>query len=381
MWNSRVTLTVLAGLISLVLMCSLAGAAYAPYYAERWDGRLTQNAVALNAEIATATAEVVATRIAHQPTETAIAGATETEFHRPTATHTPTDTPTPTSTPTATPPAAVVECPASVSETGQSMFPVPGGGQVRDAVSMPRGSVVTIIGRLEDNGWLQVRSAQGPVGWMRSDGVEPNPPTCQANIYDLSFLLGMADGRRVIADDTLISNENAWTNAAGEPLSPVLSDYGEAQLFLNTNGLDRLRPTSPRLANVPAFDFATSFTRVNFFSDSYVGVRFRSSSLTYYEVRILRNCRVGVYAVNELVFARPVDPGPNTCTDQQEDWLRLGFTADNHLSVQLNDSDVFEVVLEDDAGLYAEGGIELIVSEARVTFSYVVVTAPLAPVE
>ena len=112
-----------------------------------------------------------------------------------------------------------------------------------------------------------------------------------------------------------------------------------------------------------------------------MGVRFRAGDLTYYEVRILRNCRIGVYAVNELVFARPVDPGDNSCTDQQEDWLRMSFTADNLLTVQFNDSDPFEVLLEDAAGLYAEGGLELVVSEARVTFSYVVVTAPLTGAE
>ncbi len=376
MWNSRVTLTVLATLIGLTLLCSLAYAAYDPYYDDRASARITAQAVALNDDIATATAAIAATRIAHQPTETAMAGATQTEIFRPTATPTPTDTPTPTATPTATPPAAVVECGGSVTEAGLRLYPVPGGGQVRDAVVVPRDSVVTIIGRLEDNGWLQVRSAQGPVGWMRSDGLRANPPTCQPNIYDLSFLLGMADGRQVIADDTLISNENGWTNGAGEPLSPVLSEYGEAQLIMNTNGLDELHPTSERLQNVPAFELATSFTRVNFFSDSYVGVRFRASRLTYYEVRVLRNCRVGIYAINELVFARPVDPGANTCTDEQEDFLHMTFTADNHLTIQLNDSDVFEVLLEDSAGLYAGGGLELVVSEARVTFSYVVVTGP-----
>jgi hypothetical protein len=376
MWNSRVTLTVLAGLIGLVLLCSLAGAAYRPYYADRWDGRLTQNAAATGAEIATATAEIVATRVAHLPTETAIAGATLTEVARPTATHTPTDTPTPTSTPTATAPAAVTDCPASVTDTGLLLYPVPGGGQVRDAVSVPRASVVTIIGRVEDNGWLQVRSAGGQVGWMRSDGLAPNPATCQANIYDLSYLLGLTDRGTVVADDTLISNENGWTNQAGEPLSPVLTAYGEAQLFMQSNGFDRLHPTSARMQEVPAFELVTSFSRVNFFSDSYVGVRFRDSGLTYYEVRVQRNCRVGVYAVNELVFTRPVDPGPNTCTDEQEDFLHMTFTAENHLTVQLNDGDPFEVLLEDDAGLYAGGGIDLVVSEARVNFSFFVVTAP-----
>src|SRR5262245_20771011 len=111
MWNTRVTLTVLASLIGLVMLCSLAGAAYRPYYLGRWDTRLTQNAVATRADIATATAKVVATHVAHLPTETAIAGATQTEAARPTATPTPTDTPTPTATPTITPPAAPIECP------------------------------------------------------------------------------------------------------------------------------------------------------------------------------------------------------------------------------------------------------------------------------
>jgi hypothetical protein len=127
---------------------------------------------------------------------------------------------------------------------------------------------------------------------------------------------------------------------------------------------------------VQAFELVTSFNRVNFFSASYVGVRFRNGGLTYYEVRVQRNCRVGVYAVNELVFARPVDPGPNSCTDQQEDWLHISFTTENRLTVQLNDGDPFEVLLEDPAGLYAGGGIDLVVSEARVNFSYIVVTAP-----
>ena len=376
MWNARVTLTVLASLIGLVLLCSLAGAAYQPYYAQRWDSRLTEHAVATEAEVATATAAIVATRVAFQPTETAIAGATQTEIARPTITPTPTNTATPTSTPTATAPPSVVECPASVTDVGLRLYPVPGGGQVRDAVVVPRASVVTIIGRLEDNGWLQVRSAQGQVGWMRSDGLAPNPPTCQANIYDISFLLGMTENAMVVADDTLISNENGWTNSAGEPLSPVLTSYGEAQLAIQSNDLNLLHPTSQRLQDVPVFELATSFSRVNFFSDSYVGVRFRNGGLTYYEIRVQRNCRVGVYAVNELVFARPVDPGENTCTDQQDDWLHMTFTADNHLTVQLNDGDPFEVLLEDEAGLYSGGGLDLVVSEARVTFNYVVVTAP-----
>src|SRR5256885_13347237 len=63
------------------------------------------------------------------------------------------------------------------------------------------------------------------------------------------------------------------------------------------------------LKKVPVFQMATSFSRVNFFSDSYIGVRFRDSGLTYYEVRLLRDCRVVVLAVNQPVFTRPVDPG------------------------------------------------------------------------
>jgi hypothetical protein len=376
MWNSRLTLTVVASVIAMLVLCALVGAVYAPFYSQRRDVRLSQIA----AGQLTATAVVVqaasATRLAQLPTQTAIAGATQTEAARPTITPTPTDTPTPTPTPTATPPAAVVECAATVVGAERWLYPVPGGGQVRDAVLLARGSPATIIARLEDNGWVQVRSEAGDIGWVRSDAVSADPANCQANIYDLSYLLGRAADRQVIADDTLISNENGWTNGAGEPLSPVLNAFGEAQLVLNTNSLDRIRPGNRRLRELPAFELVTSVSRVNLLSDSYVGVRFRVGDLTYYEVRVQRNCQVGVYAINELVFTRPVAAGDNTCTDNQEDWLDIAFTADNLLTIQLNDADPFEVHLEDPSGLYAGGGIELVVNHARASFSFIVVTAP-----
>jgi hypothetical protein len=377
MWNSRVTLTVLAGLVLIILMCALAGAVYAPNYAERRGLRLTQIADNYNTATAAVTQAIGATRLARLPTETAIAGATLTEAARPTITPTPSNTPTPTATPTNTAPAAVVECSATVTGSEERrLYPVPGGGQVRDAVLLPRGAAVTIIARLEDNGWHQVRSEAGDIGWMRSDALTPDPPNCQTNIYDLSYLLGLAEGREVVADDTLISNQNGWVNGEGEPLSPVVNAYGDAQLILNTNSLDRVRPGSRRLQDLPAFELVTSLSRVNLLSDSYVGVRFRANGLTYYEVRVQRNCQVGVYAINELVFTRPVATGDNTCTDEQEDWLHVNFTADNVLTVQLNDADAFEVHLEDSAGLYANGGVEFVVNHARASFSFVVVTAP-----
>jgi hypothetical protein len=377
MWNSRVTLTVLASLVLIILMCALAGAVYAPNYAERRGLRLTQIADTYNTATAAVTQSIGATRLAQLPTETAIAGATLTEAARPTITPTPSNTPTPTATPTHTAPAAVVECTATVTGSEERrLYPVPGGGQMRDAVLLPRGGAVTIIARLEDNGWLQVRSEAGDIGWMRSDALAPDPPNCQTNIYDLSYLLGLAEGREVIADDTLISNQNGWVNGEGEPLSPVVNAYGDAQLILNTNSLDRVRPGSRRLQDLPAFELVTSLSRVNLLSDSYIGVRFRANGLTYYEVRVQRNCQVGVYAINELVFTRPVATGANTCTDEQEDWLHVNFTADNVLTVQLNDADAFEVHLEDSAGLYANGGVEFVVNHARASFSFVVVTAP-----
>jgi hypothetical protein len=107
-----------------------------------------------------------------------------------------------------------------------------------------------------------------------------------------------------------------------------------------------------------------------------VGVRFRANSLTYYEMRILRNCRLEVYAVNQPVFSRPIDPGQNTCTDDLEDWLKVSLTTDYRLTVQLNDANPVEVQLNDPAGLYTGGGLELVVGQAKATFSYIVVTAP-----
>lgn len=375
MWNGRVTLTVVAAVGLLVALCALAGAVYAPTYTERRGDILTAQAVTQMAQVNAATQAARATIVARQPTETAIAGATQTELARPTITPTPTNTATATPTPTNTPPAAVVACPATVTGPDRRLYPVPGGGQLRDAPEVERGAAVSILARLEDQGWVQVETTDGFVGWVRSDNLSAGA-SCQANIYDLSYLLGLVEGRTVVADDTLISNENTWTNSAGNPLSPVLSAYGEAQLVLTTNGVDTLRPGTPRLQDVPAFELVTSFSRVNFVTGSYVGVRFRASGLTYYEVRVQRNCQIGVYAISELVFTRPLDPGPNTCTDEQDDWLHLTFTADNLLTIQFNDADAFEVTLEDPGGLYAGGGIELVVARARASFNFVVITAP-----
>ncbi len=376
MWNSRVTLTVVASLIGLVLLCSLSGAAYAPFYADRRSARMSQNAAGQMTETRVATEAAGATYQAHVPTLTAVAGATQTEAARPTTTATPTLTPTSTPIPTPTSPAAVVECQATVAGTSRLLYSVPGGGRVKDAVLLERDAPVTVVARLQDRGWLQVRTQEGALGWIRSDVLSLNPPNCEANIYDLSYLLGMADGRRVVADDTFISNENGWTNAAGDPISPVLDPGGDAELVLTTSDVDELKPSNPRLKNVPAFELATSFTRVNFFSDSYVGVRLRASDLTYYEVRVLRSCQIAVYAVNQLVFTRPVEAGANTCTDDQPDWLSVSFTDDYRLTVQLNDADPFEIQLEDPAGLYAGGGIALVVGRARATFSFLVITSP-----
>src|SRR5258707_5601775 len=115
MWNNRVSLTVLVSLLGLVLLCAGLGAAYVPYYTDRRGTRLTQVALGNLDETSTVTAAVAQTQVAFQPTQTAVAGATQTEVARPTITPTPTNTPTPTFTPTATQPAAIVGCPASVA--------------------------------------------------------------------------------------------------------------------------------------------------------------------------------------------------------------------------------------------------------------------------
>jgi hypothetical protein len=376
MWNNRVSLTVLVSLIVIVLACLGLGAAYAPYYTGRRAARITQIAIGHQNATATVTAAVAQTQIAFRPTQTAVAGASQTEAARPTITPTPTNTPTPTFTPTPTQPAAVVGCPASVAGTGRLMYSVPGGGRLKNSVLLPSGTSLTLIGRLRDEGWYQVKTDSNQIGWMRSDVLALAGGNCQPNTYDLSYLLGMAAGQKVVADDTFVSNENGWTNAAGAPISPVLSPYGDAQLVLTTSGADRLEPSNPALKQVPNFQLATSFSRVNFFSDSYVGVRFRDSGLTYYEVRILRDCRVVVLAVNQQIFTRPVEPGANTCTDDLEDWLVVSLTPDYHLTIQLNDAEPVEVTLQDPNGLYTGGGLEFVVGKARATISYLVVTAP-----
>jgi hypothetical protein len=59
-----------------------------------------------------------------------------------------------------------------------------------------------------------------------------------------------------------------------------------------------------------------------------------------------------------------------------EDWLVVSLTPDYHLTIQLNDAEPVDVVLQDPSGLYTGGGLELVVAKARVTVSYLVVTVP-----
>jgi hypothetical protein len=259
------------------------------------------------------------------------------------------------------------------------MVTTPGGGRLKNSVQLQSGSSVTVVGRLKDAGWYQVKTDAGQLGWMRSDQLAFASADCQATTYDLSYLMGLTTtGRRVVADDTFVSNENGWTNQAGAKLSPVISDYGDAQLVITTNGVDQLRPSNPALKQLPAFQLITSFGRVNFFSDSYVGLRFRDSGLTYFEVRLLRDCTLVVLAVNQPVFTRPLQTGANTCNDDTEDWLMVTLTPDDHLTVQLNDAEPVDVVLSDPSKLYTGGGLEMVVGQSRATFSYVVITVPAA---
>lgn len=222
MWNGRVSLTVVAAVALLVALCALVGAVYAPDYADRRGAILTANAVTQLAQVNARTQAANATNVAHQPTETAIAGATRNR-----------------------------KSPAPTATAGGSP-----GARRRRAARCGRGRA--------RRGHQHHRPARRPglgaggptadgvvAGSIRSDMLNLPSGTCQANIYDLSYLLGLVDAGTVVADDTLISNENASTNGAGNPLSPVLSAYGEAQLVLTTNGVDTLRPALPACKTCP----------------------------------------------------------------------------------------------------------------------------------
>jgi hypothetical protein len=279
--------------------------------------------------------------------------------------------PTPTSTPTPPPPEK--GCSASITETGRRMVEVPGGGRLKNSRVLPRGTTVEIIGRLLDRGWYQARH-EGIVGWLRSDFVSLQSD-CEPTAYDISYLLGNLGDNRLILDETFFGTENDWTDSEGEPIFPAETDYGDFQITLRTSSVEIAKSSNPQLSNLTDFELTTSFSRANLTGAGYVGVRFRVGANNYYEVRILRDCEIEVYATTEIVAPRKIDSGENTCHDEQEDFLVLTLRGYD-LTVQLNDAEPFPIPLPDPDGRYIKGGIELVVENAVANFSYLVITAP-----
>ncbi len=372
--NQRIILIILLVLFTVIFICVGLLAAYIPRFQDRLgEINITRTQIAIDA-VRTANAQATQHALQTEAAAKATQHMVQTLTAMPTFTPTPTLTPTPTATPTSTVAPPPIACAARVTGTDREMYEVPGGGRQAKTILLKRGTDVEVLARLTDLGWYQVRWGD-TTGWLRSDFVR-FMAACTPNTYYLSHLLGrLREDNRLVLEEPFASNSSNWLDEAGEPIFYELTDYGESQMLVSAaNRLVVAR--SDTLSNLKAFELVMSLYRSNSTNDSYVGLRFRSQGESYYEMRILRDCSVEVYATEELIFPIKIDPGENNCGDQSPDYIEVSLNEDYELIFQINDSDPKLVTLPDPDGRYSNGSVELIASGVRAAWDFVVVTAP-----
>lgn len=256
------------------------------------------------------------------------------------------------------------------------MYSVPGGGRRQDAQTVRTGDIIEVLGRFEDRCWYKVKY-NDYLGWLRNDFVKFQDSGCTPTTYQISHLLGiMGDADRSILDDTFITNQNHWEFQEDEIIFPEETEFGESYLPIDTRELVIVRSDHQELKNISAFNLVTTFSRANIDVTSYVGFRFRSGGRYYYELRILGNCVVEVYANENMVFRRSVESGENNCSDLIQDYVELSLDENYELILRINDSEPLRATLSDPDGHYASGTIELVVNATKTAFDFLVVTAP-----
>ena len=287
----------------------------------------------------------------------------------------PTETPTPTVTITPTPIPVGVVCTAKITGSDRYLFPYPDSSMPERAIKIRRDSSVEIIGRLDDHGWVKARFQDNPPGWLRSDFYTQDENSCVPTEFNLHYLLEEDTTKQdILLEDTFFTNTNRWMNSQGQDMFPFVDEFGDSRLSLRSPELETANPS--RLESINSFKLITSFTRADINSSSFVGFRFRSNPPNYLELRILRDCKVEVYTKDTLFFKGKVDSGTNTCNDGIDDFVNLTLDQNYLLQLIINDSDPLPVQLEDPQGIYASGGLTLLVNAADANFSYLLVTQP-----
>ena len=149
-----------------------------------------------------------------------------TDTRQPTATHTPTRTPTPTDSPTPT----AITFPATARDNDTNVRSGPATEYPR-VTQVNSGEIVTLIGRVADNSWFQILTAQNIIGWIRADLISyPNQPVSELPIVQAPPTPTPLPGREgtTWAGDTgidyeytdIYGNTYTFTLPCGSPIPP-----------------------------------------------------------------------------------------------------------------------------------------------------------------
>lgn len=289
----------------------------------------------------------------------------------------PTSTSIPTSTATSTPPPIVTPCQAQVTANLATLSLYPGAYNGND-LTVTNGNIVNVIGRVKDGGWYLVQHLDGKMMWARSDTIQFSDSGCTLPQQSLAYLLGLINNNsKIVVDETFSGNEYFW-NIDGESQSPLITSYNDAYLQINSRNAYAKFLNSDRaiLPNEELFTLLMNFERLNVSTDSYVGVRFRSNKINYYELRILPTCALEIYKNEKLLFSQNVLTGRNNCKDELADTLLMQLKPENTLSVSVNGSIPVDIALGEMEMTFPEGIFEISAFRSIVNFYYLVITTP-----
>ncbi len=311
-----------------------------------------------------------------------------TQTAAPTPTYTPTMTPTPTETltltmtPTFTPVPVASNCAATITGGQKFVYQYPGGVETIQTRTLANNTAVNVVATIADKAWYQIIDRDGNEGWVRNDFLSLTDLACQPTVVQVSYALGMHSEdanapTTVIIDETFISNTYQWI-IDGLNIPPQREGYGEQFLpidsyegeFVMTSGVAELTQSGP-------MQLLMAFDRLNANGSAEVGLRIRNTGDDYIRVAIDPDCTVFLYQTNDLVFQRDVAAGDNVCrSDDIPDILKVSLDEDMVMTVQINDSREYAVLLRDPSGKYSQGTISIDGKDVRVNLLYLAAVQP-----
>ncbi|MBI5223173.1 hypothetical protein HY990_02000 [Candidatus Micrarchaeota archaeon] len=314
----------------------------------------------------------IASTSSAQKTQTASWSLTRTAIPTLSATPTPTIIPTPAATP------IIIQ--AKFIGSDKKLYPIYGGGQRKNVIPIPEGTILEVIGRVKntEKGWYKVKMGSQE-GWVRTDMVErlKNLP----NEYDLSHLMKWT-GEYVPIMEEMFAGDNIWVSKVISKEKPLAQEFHTLTLRAISPNEDEAAQSNKIPSNISAFKLYTSFKRSDSnANNSFVGIRFRAKEGRFYSVRIYNDCHIEVFIspseTNPFQPPRRVEPGENICSDSGEDFLYVALDKDNSLQVQINDSKEERFpILPDPNNVFRDGVIVLEAHNTIADFSFLVITIP-----